>query len=190
MKNTLTKLIVPFAVAVMGITLSSFATGGEEPVASKTKIVNGQTSGVKAEKEFNAGDEIYVCLPLGEPIGDKLIIRLEVDGKETFANSMLVYTSESKLTYLTFALAIDPKNHYPEQYFYKEGHYSTVLKYMSELTPGKHKISFGTAPGLYMKYTKQITLTVNATEDGIKKWKQWYEELERMNKEYDEKLKQ
>jgi hypothetical protein len=190
MKNKLTKLIIPFATAIMGITLSSFTTRGEDPIASKTKIVNGQTSGVASTKEFNAGDEIYVCIPMGAAMGDKLIVRLEVDGKETFANDILLYTSESKLNYLTFALAIDPKNHYPEQYFYKEGHYSRVMKYMSELAPGKYKISFGTAPGLSMKYTKQISVTVNVTEEGQKKWKEWYEELQKMDKEYDEKLKQ
>lgn len=200
MKNTFRKTIIAAAAATVFITAQSFQSAGEEPVASKTRITNGQTAGVTNVTEFNAGEEIYVCIPLTAPLGDKFMIHVDEEGKELLYDEVLAYTAESKLQYLSFALAIDPKNHRPEQYFYKEGHYKSVLKLLANLPAGKHQIAFGIGKGSSTSYAKggkfkstsnpgQIFLTVNITEEGRKVWKQWVDELEKMDKQYEERLK-
>ena len=201
MKTIFNKTLLVAVSATVFLTAQSFMAPGEEPVASKTKIANGQTAGVANVTEFNSGEEIYVCIPLTAPLGDKYFIHLNDGEKELLYDEVLAYTSESKLQYLSFALAIDPKNYRPEQYFYKEGHYRSVLKLLSELPAGAHQIAFGIGKGSTTEYARggkfkttktpgQIFLTINITEEGRKKWKEWADELDRMDKEYEEKLKQ
>ncbi len=201
MKTIFNKTLLVAASATVFLTAQSFMIPGEEPVASKTKIVNGQTAGVTNVTEFNAGEEIYVCIPLTAPLGDKYHIHLNDGEKELLYKEILAYTSESKLQYLSFALAIDPKNYRPEQYFYKEGNYAGVLKLLSALPAGDHQIAFGIGQGSTTEYARggkfkttktpgQIFLTVHVTEDGRKKWKEWADTLDKMDKDYEERLKQ
>ena len=165
----------------------SFSAGGGS-VASNKRFEKGNPASANTKTEFNAGEEIYVCIPLAKHIEKDPRIKLEIDGKEAFMQDNLAYESEQKLDYYAFALAIDPKNHNPEQYFYKEGKYRAILRELSKMTPGKHKITFSVAIASYGNFDNKIALTITADQAGLDKWKGWEAELDKMDITYKEKL--
>ncbi len=169
--------IISLGVAAV-LTMSSFdKKGGGDAIASNTKVVNGNTAGVSAKKDFNAGEEIFLYIPLKNTIGDKPFIRLESDGNSIFTHDLLAYKSEEKLNYYAFSLAVDPKNHIPDFYFYKDGNNYATLRELSKLSPGKHKITFGITSCFTCPYFDKITININVTEEGAKKWADWSTEL-------------
>jgi hypothetical protein len=177
--------VLAFSIASV---VASFTNGGNDPIASNSKIVHGKTGDAVTKKDFNSGEEIYLYIPLKENVPDKNFIRLEADGESILAKDLLTYESERKLNYYAFSLAINPSNHYAEQYFYKEGQYSRTLEALSKLSVGKHKITFGLSTSLTSAYTNKISITINVTEEGAKKWAEWSAALISMDEEYRKKL--
>jgi hypothetical protein len=198
MKNIFNKTvfaITAFVVLTL-IIMTSFTTGAPEGLASTKKIVHGQTNGVTSVKQFESGQEIYVYLPLNPILGidaslnGKYYVRIEEEGKQSSTSTVsMTYPTEKTLKYLSFAVAMDPKNHTPENPAAKEGIYSEVLEFLSELPPGKHKMLFGRTASPMLGYYEKIAFTVNVTEEGSKKWKEWVKELKAMDKFYEERSK-
>jgi hypothetical protein len=196
MKNTFNKTALAVTAFLLPalITMTSFTKDAPEGLASTKKIVHGQTGGLTSVKQFESGQEIYVYLPLNPNLGidaylgQKYYVRIEEEGKQSSTSTItMTYPIERNLNYLSFAVAMDPKNHTAENPSAKEGKYSSVLEFLSELPPGKHKMLFGRTASPMLGYYEKIAFTVIITEEGSKIWKEWVKELKAMDKFYEER---
>ena len=158
---------------------SGKAAKGGKGLVSTTPIMHGATEGVSSMSNVNSGEELWVYIPLKEALSQDVSIGMKVNGKESMHIDYVAYESEETLTYLKFAMALNPENYMPDTRVRKEGLYPTVVKKLSELPVGEQKVTFGVSRGVY-NFIGHSTFTINVTAEGKATWEKWAKELEAM----------